>query len=451
MVASEDEKILIYSALFHDIGKLNYSQSNPHEKSGFEFIDVCGFLSDKEKEKIKNLVGNHHICRSGIKLEEIEDNLLRILIESDHLSAGMERIEKSKEEDIGDRYTQPLISPFSEVRLYKNEKGEFRYPIIVMNEAFFNCNFELISMEKTEALRNSRIIVKEDYSGRSLKVVYDEITKKLKKELSRNDLDINTLLTILRIYLQFIPSATYKEIPDIPLYDHLKTTAAVALALYKSKNKEKPFLLIGGDLSGIQNFIFSHFKALESDKKAAKRLRGRSFYITLLIDAAVRYIQKKLELYDFSVLWSSGGNFVILAPNLEENKKKLKQIKEDINLELYRKYGNLYLSLSCEEGTNEDIKNFSKFLDKLYEKIEEEKNKKYYSVQEVLKNPIPKIPPNEVCFICGRNRGFEKEGRFICKYCEELENIGDKIRKAKYLVINPNSEADITFDIWNFL
>ena len=446
MVISGDEKILIYSALFHDIGKLNYGQNRPHEMSGSDFIEACKFLSSEEREKIKNLIENHHITRSGRKLEEIENNLLRILIEADHLSAGMERVEK-REEDIGDRYTQPLISPFSEVRLCENEKKEFRYPAVIINEKFLNGSLELVSIEKTEAIVNSRIIVKEDYSGKSLKVVYDEITKKLKEELNRTNLDINTLLTILKIYLQFIPSATYKDIPDIPLYDHLKTTAAIALSLYKSKNREKPFLLIGGDLSGIQNFIFSHFRTLESDKKAAKRLRGRSFYVTLLMDAVVRYIQKELELYDFSILWTSGGNFVVLAPNLEENKKKLEQIKEDINSELYRKYGNLYLSISWEEGTSEDIKNFSKFLDRLYEKIEEEKNKKYFSTQEILKNSMIEVPPKEICFICGRNKGFEKEERFICKYCEELENIGDKIRKAKYLVINPDLEADITFDI----
>lgn len=447
MYMQKNEKILIFATLLHDIGKLNYSQNNPHEKSGLEFIDRCNFLSNNEKNEIKNLIINHHVCRDGTKLDELEDMLLKILIKSDYLSAGMERIE-DKTEEMKSRYYQPLISPLSEIILSREiDRETLRYPILLMNKNFFDGTIEdFFPQDEKNAIWKSRKIVKKDYPGKNLKIVYEETAKKLKEELNKTNLDVNSLLSILKIYLQFIPSATYREIPDIPLFDHLKTTAAIALSLYRANNKRKPFLLVGGDISGIQHFIFSHFKTIESDKKSAKRLRGRSFYINLLIDAIIYCIQKELKLYDFSILWASGGNFVMLVPNSEENKNKLNQIKKYANRELYEKYGNIYLSFSWEEGNEDDIKNFSKFLDRLNYNIEIDKIRKFFDSQEILKNSIELFSGEKICAICGRNTGTEKEERYICEYCERLEEIGSKLIKAKYIIRNPDLEEDIKFD-----
>ena len=82
--------------------------------------------------------------------------------------------------------------------------------------------------------------------------------------------------------------------PDVSLYDHAKTTAALATALWRwheargetdsaagerlrslAEEDEAKFLLIQGDFFGIQDFIFS--EGAETNKNSAKVLRGRSF------------------------------------------------------------------------------------------------------------------------------------------------------------------------------
>ena len=97
-----------------------------------------------------------------------------------------------------------------------------------------------------------------------------------------------------------MPSATPWEkdgkrtIPDISLYDHLRTTAAIAACIGHELTTEtevdrgaqstRPIqknqttticALIKGDISGIQNFLYH----IQSDG-ASNQLRGRSFYLT---------------------------------------------------------------------------------------------------------------------------------------------------------------------------
>jgi CRISPR-associated protein Csm1 len=113
------------------------------------------------------------------------------------------------------------------------------------------------------------------------------------------DLLFHQLLALLEKYTLFIPSAAYRERPDIPLFHHLKATAALAACLYDLSKEEqeldglltelKPgqkktpaldtadFLLVAADISGIQDFIYS----ITSDK-ALKGLKGRSLFLELL-------------------------------------------------------------------------------------------------------------------------------------------------------------------------
>ncbi len=65
---------------------------------------------------------------------------------------------------------------------------------------------------------------------------------------------------------------------------------------------QKPFLLVGGDLSGIQKYIYGIIA-----RGAAKNLKGRSFYLQLLIDNIVNFLIKELELFDANIIYKTGG------------------------------------------------------------------------------------------------------------------------------------------------
>lgn len=153
-----------------------------------------------------------------------------------------------------------------------------------------------------------------------------------------------TLLNLLFKYTTSIPSSTV-NFPDVSLFDHSKTTAAIAVCLYDIlKSGEKPeneFLLVGGDFSGIQQYIHQIVS-----KYASKNLKGRSFYIRLLSDTIVRYLLKQLNLFQANIIYNSGGSFYILAPNTTDT---VRQLNEAINLiehKLFDELGNsLYVAI----------------------------------------------------------------------------------------------------------
>ena len=132
-----------------------------------------------------------------------------------------------------------------------------------------------------------------------------------------------TLLNLLYKYTSTVPSSTI-DFPDVSLYDHLKTTAALAVCLYdfqqEEMNGQSSFLLIGADFSGIQSYIYQIVS-----KYAGKNLKGRSFYLRILSDAVVRFLLKELCLFQANVVYNSGGGFYILAPNTSFVREKLEK------------------------------------------------------------------------------------------------------------------------------
>jgi CRISPR-associated protein Csm1 len=169
-----------------------------------------------------------------------------------------------------------------------------------------------------------------------------------------------TLLALLKKYASNIPSST-QHLPDVSLFDHLKTSAAFAVCLYDylAENKfstlpsraDKPFLLIGGDLSGIQKFIYGIIA-----RGAAKNLKGRSFYLHLLVDNIVQALVDELELFDSNIIYSSGGGFYLLAPNNSSITEKLILFNRKIEKQLFDFHKtDLYFSFAAVPFGEEEI------------------------------------------------------------------------------------------------
>lgn len=196
-----------------------------------------------------------------------------------------------------------------------------------------------------------------------------------------------TLLSLLQKYTTAIPASTI-NFPDVSLYDHLKTTAAIAVCLYEhasqGEKNESPFLLIGGDLSGIQNYIYKIVS-----KHAAKNLKGRSFYLRLLSDAIVRYILKKLNLYQANIIYNSGGSFYILAPNTPTNRENLQSAIHYIEKHLFEAHGTqLYAAIDYVKVNKEDLMNIDdkhtlqNVWKRLFTKRDQKKNAPFASIIE---------------------------------------------------------------------
>lgn len=146
-----------------------------------------------------------------------------------------------------------------------------------------------------------------------------------------------------------IPAATAFGIkPEVSLYDHSKTTAALATALWRwhedSKQIGEPaanqlkersdwnvdkFLMIQGDFFGIQDFIFAD--GSQTNKAAAKLLRGRSFQVSLFTELAALKVLDALSLPPTSQITNAAGKFLIVAPNTPDARAHLETARTEIN------------------------------------------------------------------------------------------------------------------------
>lgn len=150
-------------------------------------------------------------------------------------------------------------------------------------------------------------------------------------------------------YTHAVPSATaFGTRPDVSLYDHSKATAALAVALWRYHLRHPcdedeavrkmadrtdwdtaKFLLIQGDFFGIQDFIFAEGR--QTNRQAAKLLRGRSFYVSLLMELAALKILEALALPSTSQIINAAGKFLIVAENSPETEERLKRVREELN------------------------------------------------------------------------------------------------------------------------
>lgn len=158
----------------------------------------------------------------------------------------------------------------------------------------------------------------------------------------------------------------------ISFYDQTKTTAALATALaFVDPTEASPFLLIQGDFFGIQDFIFSEGR--ETNKQAAKLLRGRSFQVSLFTELAALKVLETLELPSTSQLMNAAGKFLIVAPNIEDVRQKIVQVQQELNAWFVEHtYGLVGLGLVTEEASENDflINNFTQLVKRLFRKLE---------------------------------------------------------------------------------
>jgi CRISPR-associated protein Csm1 len=128
------------------------------------------------------------------------------------------------------------------------------------------------------------------------------------------------LLSLFQQYTWCIPSAYYGSDPDISLYDHSRTTAALAAVLASADHARIQYLLgqddgqpiatfIEGDISGIQKFIYT-----VPARGAAKQLRARSFYLQVLTYGIARRLLSQFGMPVTNLIYAGGGRFFILVP-----------------------------------------------------------------------------------------------------------------------------------------
>ncbi|MBW9220637.1 type III-A CRISPR-associated protein Cas10/Csm1 [Methanothermococcus sp. SCGC AD-155-M21] len=438
---NKEYEALKIGALLHDIGKLlergGYGETTKFE----EYFDKFGFiLSEKEKNVIKEIIGMHH-CKN-IKDNKCHINIVKL---ADWLSSG-ERI-LSEYEIEQKREWQALCSIFEEISL-SGEKN------VKYDDAW---KYNLIELNISKSIFPEKKCLDEEYNYCSDED-YKKLIKKFSNELNNID-NFEKLYQLMHKYTWCMPSSTYwKEkgeyLPDVSLYDHSKTTCAIACCLYKglnnkiidensiinmlqSKEKDKElnkniFSLIHGDISGVQDFIFNI-----TSKGANKSLKGRSFYLDFLTELCAKYVIQRLDLPITNILFYGGGHFYILSYNIDS--ERTLNFERTINDILFEKFGaDLYVAIGKVDlrpidflmdymDDNKKIGIPYKWKESA-EATSKRKMRKFEHKGADLFKPRGKGGHTERCPICREeNKILESEGK-KCIYCASFEDLTKKLK-----------------------
>ncbi|HII61493.1 type III-A CRISPR-associated protein Cas10/Csm1 [Pyrococcus horikoshii] len=416
--------LISLGGLFHDIGKPVQRASlykGDHSEQGFNFLlELAEEFKKKGREdtariyeKLALFSKYHHKDRmreiDDLGLDEELKVALYLVYVADNISSK-EREEPGK---TGYDVTRPLKSVFNR---------ELAYPLVELSE--------------------SRL----PFPGHIEKVTKDDyryIVNIIRKKLLETPLKIDRILPLFEKYLTFVSSAT-TENNVISLYDHLKMTSAIALALYNAGcrpkklreadncMKEENLLLIEGDFSGIQAYIYN-----VSGKGTLKYLRARSSYLELISWDVVLRIIEELDLTLANVVFNAGGHFMIIAQNTGEARNKLENIRKELSEWLWNNLdGEVYLGLEWMKVKGEDmVKDFREVREKLGKLVARRKLRRFEFVDNIFS--FERYSERLIeCSVCGREireeEGIELEGiGKVCKTCEALFHLGGNLLKVK--------------------
>ncbi len=297
---------------------------------------------------------------------------------------------------------------------------------------------------------------------------YQVLLKKFENSLKQEKLDkisCNSLLRICEDTMSYIPFVRgNSEGNDISLFIHSKMTAAIANCLklyldeqkvnnykevYLAKNKnwrcQTSYMLISGDISGIQDFIYTI-----PSQGALKSLRGRSFYLEIMLENFIDELLECLELTRANLLYSGGGHFYVLAPATFKAQQAAAEIRKKCNQWLLSTFGTkLYLALAYATCTAENLMEFKRQRS-VFATVSKELNKDKLNRydEETLAHLFTSDKETEdgrECGVCHTTskRLFIYDNANICPVCQALFKLGAKILDEDVVFVVSN-QADET-------
>lgn len=391
-----------------------------------------------------NLAARHHAGRHPLEW---------MVQEADRLASGHERAaaDADSEQAIEGRSRKRKVRLLSILGRIRTESDaptapEDRYYRLTLPEAAVDAQFPVRDQDYPADAMEA------DYPAHWQKFVAE--IKALDAEADPLDL-LDTLLALCRRYQWCLPaSARREEIPDVSLFEHGKGAAALAACLcafhggdpkvsqraVEDRRSDK-YLLFCGDVSGIQKFIYRL-----SAKGAYKNLKGRSFFIQLLSELLARHYIEACGLTAANILYSNGGKFYLLLPNLTEVQELLRRFDGEINAGLFRDYGGdmfvrtAWVPLSGEDLTRQEGRTLSVIWDELTRSLVQRDRRRFAALaEEDYDAPfgVPQNIPEKSCPVC--HRGLQKEGD--CATCRDMENLGGALRSAHYIVASRHKQA----------
>ncbi len=309
-------------------------------------------LNDEGDKTLANLSANHH------KPNNHEEAILSL---ADKWSSGIDRPDTGEEgvagyEEVKKIYDKDFVKKVGLHSIFDTIHRE--YTEITTHHSFpitaLDVSGNIFPKEET----------KDDLSA-DYKSLWDKFIEEynlLLNKKSENFISFyESLLTVLKKYTWCIPSATNSLPANVSLYEHLKSTAAIALSLYdycghhneelkldenhriNNLPTEDSLLMVCIDISGIQKFIYDI-----SNKRAAASLKGRSFYLELLLQNILNEVlgHPQINAYRSNIIYASGGKAYLILANILCVIEALDGLQESISKALFEEnQGRLFVSI----------------------------------------------------------------------------------------------------------
>lgn len=379
-----------------------------------------------------------------------------IIAEADRLSSGMDREEFNAYEN-----EAITVADFQKTRLLpalesldvdgkmdfsKRENYKYAFPLAPLTPQ------TLFPLNITQAAPADKVTARKEY-----KALFEGYTKDLASLLHKDCIALwfEHFESLTMQYLSNIPAARVGNIiPDVSLYDHMKTTAALATALYlyhhdtntlieqEIRNGQSgKFLVVSGDFHGIQKFIFSGYG--DTRKYRSKLIRGRSFYVSVLTELVSTLLCQKIGIPSICVVLNAGGKFTLIAPNIEKTADAVCNVQQEIDSWFYKQtYGEASISLSTVQASPDEFKSggFPDLQDRINRKMVERKLSRLDLDQfgGVVKDYFSD-KNDKICPFCGKRpidlEAFHPEDQPICRLCSDHIKIGENLVKKGNLAV----------------
>jgi len=451
----EDLQALAVAALLHDVGKAiqngpasarrgeiereddqfkaQHRRSLTHEEWSADYLR----RHVPELPKAQPIALNHHAP---------SDDLERMLQLADHLSAGEGEPEEGEGEDTREVLLANVLSQVSGITEAAGRLRPSFLPIAPL-AVERSCLFPV------------------EYEGADTGSGYDAVVRLLEEGVPEYRAPFRRwferLQHLSRIALAQVPSVTDRTMSDVSLYDHQRLAAALAVCLCRQREagvlpdvilRRNPsdllavdrgevgppplFLLVGGDLTGIQSFLYR----VGSDR-ALRSLKGRSAYLQILTETVTERLLARLGLLSANVVYRTGGHFFLLAHAAAQ--EKLVEARREIEEILLGAHGaDLGVAIAWEELRLQDFRRteFGSRWGALFDRLRLAKGNRFAGLsddayREVF-GPFGEGGHAALCPTCGVEM---EESEEECPWCVGFAEIGDDLAHLQggYVAFRP--------------
>ncbi|WP_165067788.1 type III-A CRISPR-associated protein Cas10/Csm1 [Desulfovibrio sp. ZJ200] len=453
------QELSILAAWLHDIGKFAQRADAPcsqglaqeycphgtthrHVLYTDYFIEhVLPLPPDLEgmRSRLARLASAHH-RPDATSREEL------FLQRADHLSSGGDRLEGEAE---GDFRTARLESVFTNVCLNGKGLAQDAPPL----------RYRLLPLDTQPGAGDDSPLFPVAQAGKaaSYKALYAQFLAALDSlplHMGHHHY-MASLVSLLERFTWCVPSSTWKTRADISLYDHAATTAAIVQALLACPTGKERLLLAGGELSGIQRFIFG--AEGQADKGASKLLRARSLYLQALTRSVWLSLLERLDLSPAARIMDAGGRFVLLLPDTPQSRETLRILHQEVDAWLLKTFlGTARMTFASLPLLPEDLERtrFCGRFEAFNDALEEAKLHPFATAFKGGVSPVLGVQQKDYaeygeCDFCRARpaTGRLDDGAPICGLCRRLiEQVGRRLPNAQYLVFTREGDGVALFD-----